>query len=216
MPRVAETRKRVRLDYDERRALIFSAARRLFSTKPYRDVSMSDIAESAGVARGLVNHYFGSKRDLYLEVVREMSQLPRLSLPDDADPRVTWEAGVDGMMAVMEASPDLWLTAIGAGTTGRDPELESILDEAKEVVAEQVLQALGLNLQPVTPELRALVRGYGGLVQEVTKEWLERGRLSRPQARVILVGAMPLLVEHLMPEVQAARPTRRRRRAATT
>ena len=32
---------------------------------------MGDIATEAGVTRTLVNHYFGGKRALYLEVVRE-------------------------------------------------------------------------------------------------------------------------------------------------
>lgn len=203
--RLAESRKRVRLDHDERRALIFTAARRLFCTRPYSDVSMSDVADAAGVTRGLLHHYFGSKRDLYLEVVRELARVPTLPLPGDGDDGTpTWESSVDRWMSLIEANHELWLTAIGAGSAGRDAEIEAILDEAREIVAERVLQALGLDHEPVPDELRALVHGYGGLTQEVTRQWLERGRLTRDQARTLLVGAMPLLVEGLLPQVRAA------------
>ena len=53
-----------------------------------------------------------------------------------------------------------------------------------------------------------MVRGYGGLAQEVTREWLERERLTRAQARALLRGALPLLLEQLLPEVVAARTVR--------
>ncbi|WP_287931940.1 helix-turn-helix domain-containing protein, partial [Arthrobacter sp.] len=56
--------RRQRLSPDERREQIFACAQRLFAQRPYEDVSATDIASAAGVARGLVNHYFGNKRGL--------------------------------------------------------------------------------------------------------------------------------------------------------
>jgi hypothetical protein len=43
---------------------------------------------------------------------------------------------------------------------------------------------------------------------EITREWLQRGRLSKEQARVLLVGALPLMVEQLLPNVIATRSAR--------
>lgn len=68
----APTRKRVRLEHDERRQQILAAARRLFCDRPYSEVSMADLASAAGVTRGLLHHYFGAKRYLYLEVTRQL------------------------------------------------------------------------------------------------------------------------------------------------
>jgi hypothetical protein len=45
----------------------------------------------------------------------------------------------------------------------------------------------------------AIVRGYGGLVEETIREWLQRGRLSRAQAREVLFTTLPLLVDQLLP-----------------
>jgi AcrR family transcriptional regulator len=208
--RSAAVRQRTRLDYDERRSQILAAARRLFCQRPYSEVSMADLAAGAGVARGLLHHYFGSKRDLYLEVMRQLIQVPTMPLPDDAsdlDSAQIWDASVDGWMHLIEANRELWLTAIGAGGAGRDPELDEILDEGRELTAARALEALGVDPDTAPDELWAVVRGYGGLAQEVTREWLERERLTRSQARVLLRAALPLLMEELVPEVLAADDT---------
>jgi AcrR family transcriptional regulator len=196
----------VRLDYDERRQLILDAGRRLFCQRPYSEVSMADLAASAGVARGLLHHYFGSKRDLYLAVMRELIQVPTIPLPDDAslDAQQVWEASVEGWMRLIESNRELWLTAIGAGGTGRDAELEEILDEARELTAARALEALGLDVAAAPAELLALVRGYGGLAQEITREWLERERLTRDQTSALLRAALPALLEQVLPDVLAA------------
>jgi AcrR family transcriptional regulator len=192
-----------RLEHDERRSQILAAAAKLFSERHYASVSTKDIADAAGVARGLLHHYFGSKRDLYLEVAREMLRVPTLPLLVDADAsrEEIWASSVDGWLDLMEANRETWLTATRAGETGDDPQLREILDEASEVVVERVLEALGLARDDAPPELRAVVRSYGGLAQEATREWLERGRLDRAQVRILLVGVMPLIARELLPDI---------------
>lgn len=163
---------------------------------------MADLAEAAGVARGLLHHYFGSKRDLYLAVMREVLQVPTIPLPDSSsrlEAGQVWDASVEGWMRLIESNRELWLTAIGAGGAGRDPELETLLDDARELTAVRVLDALGIDATTAPVELMALVRGYGGLAQEVTREWLERGRLTRQQAKALLRGALPSLVDQVLP-----------------
>jgi AcrR family transcriptional regulator len=192
-----------RLDSDARRAQILDAARRLWSSRPYSQVSTAELAEAAGVARGLLHHYFGSKRELYLAVVRDVVRVPELpeSGPGSGDAASdVWEASVDGWMHLMEAGRDSWRGPL-AGAAGPDPELEAILDESKELVVERTLQALGVDPALAPDALRALVRGYGGLTEEITREWLERGRLSREEARLVLLRTLPLLLEEVLPDV---------------
>lgn len=197
-----------RLDHDERRAQILAAARQLFAGRRYSSVSMKDIADEAGVARGLLHHYFGSKHDLYLEVARDMLRLPALPLPQGASDDDVWGRSVDGWLDLMQANRESWLAAMRAGETGDDPAMREILDEASELVAERVLEALGLD--DASPELRAVIRCYGGFAQEATREWLERGRLTRDQVRVLLVGTMPLIARELLPQLSRAEKKRSR------
>ena len=207
---------RTRLDHDVRRRQILDAASRLFAVRHYSSVPMREIADAAGLARGLLHHYFGSKRALYLEVAREMLSVPALPLTRDDDPRSEdlWARSVDAWLDLVETNRATWLAAVRAGETGHDPQLRQIIDDASELVAERVIEALGMDGRTASPELRAVVRAYGGLAQEATREWLERGRLSRAQVRVLLVGAMPLIATELIPEVVAAGRPRGRRTAA--
>jgi AcrR family transcriptional regulator len=186
-----------RLEADERRRLILDEARRQFCSRLYGDVSMTDIASGAGVARGLLHHYFGSKRDLYLAVIRDLVRVP--TIPTGAEGRGSerdvWSLSVEGWMALVEANRELWLSAISAGAAAWDHEVDEILNEARELVAGRALEALGVAPAQAPPGLLAVARGYGGLVEEVTREWLERGRLTRDEARGVLLHALPALVE---------------------
>src|SRR5205807_8880700 len=85
-----------RLEHDERRQQILDCARRLFSERNYASVSTSEIARQAGVARGLLHHYFGTKRELYLEVVRDLMRMPSNPVPLQAPGR--------GLEAIIEES----------------------------------------------------------------------------------------------------------------
>ena len=47
---------------------ILEVATRLFTRRPFDEISAVDIAREAGVAHGLTFHYFGSKARLYEEI----------------------------------------------------------------------------------------------------------------------------------------------------
>ncbi|MFD3813206.1 TetR family transcriptional regulator [Rhodococcus sp. NPDC058639] len=54
---------------DETRKLILAAAGKAFATRPYRDITLKDIAVDAGVSAPLIIKYFGSKEQLYEALV---------------------------------------------------------------------------------------------------------------------------------------------------
>ena len=56
---------------EDKRALILAAAVRVFSREGYHDARVGDIAKEAGVAYGLVYHYFPSKEAVLEAVFRE-------------------------------------------------------------------------------------------------------------------------------------------------
>ncbi|MCL4288479.1 MAG: TetR family transcriptional regulator, partial [Thermoleophilia bacterium] len=78
------TGTRTRLDPDVRRGQILAAAREVFVAEDYANASMEAVAQRAGVTTGLVNHYFGTKRDLYLAVIEDLAAgLPEMVELDD-------------------------------------------------------------------------------------------------------------------------------------
>jgi AcrR family transcriptional regulator len=188
------------MDPDARREQILRVASRLFGNRPYSDVSISDIASEAGIARGLLHHYFGSKRELYLEVVRIAARAPLGSEPPEAlGTAQAWTTAVNSFLGAIERNPSLWLNAVSAGGPEHDGELAAILDEAREILADQTLVAIGIGDRADDLAVRAFIRAWGGFVQELTVEWVGRGRIDRDKVQRTMLATLPLLVEHVLP-----------------
>jgi AcrR family transcriptional regulator len=202
-----------RLDHEERRRQILHCARRLFSERPYASVSTTELAREAGVARGLLHHYFGSKRDLYLEVVRAMMRVPTNPVPLQAPGRgieLVIDESVDRWLTMLEHNRGTWLTLIGGRGLGRDPEVEEILEEAREQAADRLIEALQTYEAARAPaELRAAIRAYSGFAEAASLEWLERHRLTKEQLHTLLVQAFLSIVRDIVPAVQASTPETR-------
>ncbi|HWC87766.1 MAG TPA: helix-turn-helix domain-containing protein [Solirubrobacteraceae bacterium] len=196
-----------RLEHDERRLQILIVARRLFSERSYAAVSTSDIAREAGVARGLLHHYFGTKRELYLEVVRALVRVPSNPVPlrSGGGLEVVIDESVDRWLEMLERNRGTWLAAIGAQGLGRDVEIEIILDEAREATVDRLIEAIApSDLAEASDELRAVLRGWSSLAESASLEWLHRDRLTREQVHTLLVESFLALVRDVLPAVQAA------------
>ncbi len=70
-----------RLDPEQRSEQILDAANALFAERGYDEVTVEDIARSAGVARGLVHHYFGGRKEVYLALLERLGALGEGPLP---------------------------------------------------------------------------------------------------------------------------------------
>lgn len=187
----ASTPKWNRLEPDERRTQILASAVRLFGDKPYAEVSMADVAESAGVARGLIHHYIGGKRELYLESVRflvtvppiDAVNLPSGSLEERARGSVHWLVGV------IETHGTAWVSM--ASGSGVDEQVARILDEADDLAAERVLEATAFDEKRSERALAtSAVRAFGGMVKAAGREWLVHGALSRAQVEKLLTDVL--------------------------
>ncbi len=56
---------------EKKRRQITDAAARMFATRPFHKVKLSDIAAAAGVGKGTLYVYFSSKEDLYFGLIYE-------------------------------------------------------------------------------------------------------------------------------------------------
>lgn len=186
-----------RLGPDERRAAILAAGIRAFAEQPYSSVQMTAVAQEAGVARALVNHYFGTKRELYLEVVRAVMFVPSIdevTLPDGSL-RERIEASVDWLMTLLSAHGRTWLT-IGVEGAAGDPEVRAILDEADHKAAERVLDAVGSAVpDDARPIALAAIRAFGGMVKAAVREWVDHEALTQDQVHRVLTETLVAIVE---------------------
>jgi AcrR family transcriptional regulator len=191
-----------RLEPDARREQILECAVRLFGERPYAAVSTTDIAREAGVARGLLNHYFGTKRDLYLEVVREIVLVPDITGAVEASGplRSRVRRSVDWFLDVVSAHAKTFVAVTGAEGVGDDPEIERILAEADDRAARKVLETVGVSAE--STEHRAVIRAYGGLVKAAVREWVRAETLTRDQVHLLLSQALITIVKDVLPELE--------------
>src|SRR6185312_1915549 len=197
LPDDAAEPRRQRLAPDERRQQIFVCAQKLFNERAYEEVSATDIAAEAGVARGLINHYFGNKRGLYLEVVKVSSTVSAVAvaaLPDGTlDERI--DLAVAWFLDSLEKSGGAWLS-FGGGSMGRDPDLEKILIAAENESIELLIEACRLSgRRDGREQIRAMFRVYAQLARSGGREWLLRKTLTRPQVHALLSSTLRVIAE---------------------
>jgi len=77
LPTVKRTKRRVRLQRDDRREQILEAAMHLFAEKGFDRTTVDDIADACGVAPGLIYHYFDSKASL-LRAILQRYRFPEM------------------------------------------------------------------------------------------------------------------------------------------
>ncbi|MGZ8770978.1 MAG: TetR/AcrR family transcriptional regulator [Aeromicrobium sp.] len=197
---------RTRLEPDERREQILDRAIRLFGERPYSAVSTTELAAEAGVTRGLIHHYFGTKRGLYLEVVRAMVLVPNLHPAVASSGPLTSrvERSVDWFLDTVVVHGKTFVAVTGAEGVGGDPEIERILAEADDIAAQNVLTIVGVS-SPANANARerAIIRAYGSLVKGAVREWVRDGTLTREEVRLLLVHALIAIVEDVLPHLPA-------------
>ena len=112
---------------------------------------------------------------------------------------------VERWLDMLERNRGTWLAAIGARGLGRDPEVEAILEQAREEASDLLVAAVHRSrAAPARPELRAAVRAYGGFAEAASVQWLERERLTRAQLQVLLVQGFLAIVGPVLADVQRA------------
>src|SRR5262249_49547328 len=97
----APVERRTRLAPAQRRAQLIALGVQLLATRTLDEVSVEDLAQQAGISRGLLFHYFASKHEFHVEVVRAAAA--DLLARTEPDPQL---APMDALRAGLEAFVD--------------------------------------------------------------------------------------------------------------
>jgi AcrR family transcriptional regulator len=186
----------MRLRPDDRRAQLLGLAVRMFTARPYDDFSMDELATAAGVSKGLLYHYFPSKRALYLEVLRvAASELLDLTQPQPGlPPAQQLRAALTAYLAYVRQRADAYRAMLRGGI-GNDPEVAEVAEDVRRAFRERILDGLGIP-QP-SPRLRTTITGWVGLVETASLDWLEHGDLDRERLVELLVDGLAALLAAL-------------------
>jgi AcrR family transcriptional regulator len=121
----------------EKRRLILRAAITVFARSGYHTSRVSDVAKEAGVAYGLVYHYFGSKEELLAQIFRRtwsrmleaVEEVERTEAP--AREQLAGVARI--VLGAWEIDPDL--VRVLVKEVARSPQLGEEVDEITHALA---------------------------------------------------------------------------------
>ncbi|MEU5598336.1 TetR/AcrR family transcriptional regulator [Streptomyces sp. NPDC020298] len=187
---------RRRLSTQERREQLLSVGAQLFSECPYDDVWIERVAEIAGVSRGLLYHYFPTKRDFFAAVVeRESERMLRMTEAVPGVPvREQLTAGLDAFLEYVETHAHGYRAFHRADAAG-DQDVRRVYQRALAAQERQILAALAADPEfgprfAERSDLSLAVRGWLAFTTAVCLEWLRGFDLSREQVRDLCARAL--------------------------
>jgi AcrR family transcriptional regulator len=175
------------LGVEERRQQLIGVALELFSRRSPDEVSIDEIASTAGISRPLVYHYFPGKLSLYEAALqRAADDLAARFVEPHEGPlgarllRVMGryfdfvEEHGPGFSALMRGGP-----AVGSSTTN------ALIDSVRQAAYVQILSHLGVTDPPARLEL--VVRSWISLAESTALIWLDGRRIPREELEIQLV-----------------------------
>jgi AcrR family transcriptional regulator len=191
-----KTAKRSRLSSDERREQLLAAGAELLGRRPYDEVSIEEIAATAGVSKGLLYHYFPTKKDFVLAALRRGErELGELTAPDpDLPPTEQLDAALERFLDFVEQHAAAYM-AIFRGRGGGDAEIERTLEQNRQRRLSALIDSLAnWESAPVkverTPLLETALQGWVFFVEGSVLRWLERRDIERDTLRRLLKQAL--------------------------
>ncbi len=195
-------RKRVRLETDARRAQLIALAMRTFSDRSYDEVSIDDLAKAAKISKGLLYHYFPTKRDLYIAGLTEIAdELVAAVVQTDATlaPIDRVRAGIDAYLDHITRHAGAFVSLMRGGI-GSDPQIAAVVEGVRARLFEQFL--VGSPFAPAfadDPAFQTAVRGWIGFVEGASIDWCVNQRLTRVDLRELLVRVLFEILRVVLP-----------------
>lgn len=190
---------------EEKRQLILDAAVRVFARDGYHTSRVGDIAEEAGIAHGLLYHYFSSKDEVLATVFREnwSALLEAFSHVEQSDEPADEQLRGIAKILLRSWRNDPGLVTVMVREVARSPHLQAQVDEIREgfLTIQRVIergQAQGVFRPELDPRLASWIF-YGGL-EEILTGWVlgqlpdgddEVGKAERTVVSLVTEGLAP-------------------------
>ncbi len=181
-----------RLPAARRRRQLLDVALEVFAERGFHPTSMNEIAEAAGVTKPVLYRHFGSKRELYIEVLDDVGGRLRAAIEKATSEAATpHQQVVAGFRAYFRfaASQQPAFRALFGGGAGRDEEFADEVRRVESSIAETIASLIdveGLD----TAHRCLLASGIVGLAEGVSRLWLSEGQPGDPDALSDLVAEL--------------------------
>ena len=171
-----------RLPAARRRQQLLDTALDVFAERGFHPTSMNDLAEAAGVTKPVLYQHFGSKRELYLELLDDVGSRLRESIDkatsEAATPRQQVERGVTAYFRFVHEHEAAFQVLFGGGSR-RDEEFAAYARRVEDSIADLV--AALIDVPGLDDETRRLLaHGIVGLAEGASRHWLRGGSVRDP------------------------------------
>ncbi|MBS2014233.1 MAG: TetR/AcrR family transcriptional regulator [Deltaproteobacteria bacterium] len=203
-------RRPLRLDVDERRAQLVALGLEHFGSTAYDDVSIDAIAAAADISKGLLYHYFPTKKAYYVAVVREAAAqlVAACDAPSEEHPLVQLHEGIDAYLSFVKDKALAYATLMRSGV-GVDPEIGRIVDDTRATLTDRLTAGFALasaaepsslRLDLASPMIRLALRGWIGFAEASSLGWSESLAAGLPaptqaEMRSVLANALVAIVQ---------------------
>jgi TetR/AcrR family transcriptional regulator, fatty acid metabolism regulator protein len=167
---------------EEKRRMLLEAAVRVFARRGYHDCRVGDITEEAGVAHGLLYHYFSSKEEVLEAVFRDawtdvLDAFDAIEASDET-PREQLGHVAAILLRSWRRNPDL--VRVLVREVARGPQVRTKVDELARALGtiERIVargQREGVFRSDLDPGLAAWI--FYGAIEEILAGWVV-GRLA--------------------------------------
>ena len=177
-----------RLPPDERQRQIIEAGAALFAEHAFEEISMREVAEAAGVSKGLLYHYFPNKIELFKAAIQDAAvELSRAVEPSGVgSPLEQLTGSLDAYLAWVDEHARTWVKLVQS--TATLPEARDFVLDFRTRILERVLSELTSSSTP-PPALRTALVGWLGYMDAAILDWIEHRDMERAQVRDMLLGA---------------------------
>ena len=195
---------RTRLSPDERREQLLDLGVRLLAHRSLDELSIDLLAEQAGISRGLLYHYFGSKQAFHEAVVRHAADdlVAQTTPPTDGDPMERLLASVTAYVDYVVANHEGYVSLVKAAAGGNE-SLRAIYEDARSALNGRIFREdLRGEILVDTPVNRLVVRGWSAMVEELVLSWIDDPHgVGRDELLAIITGSLPAVVDVVAPGV---------------
>ena len=167
----------VRLPAAERRAQLLEAALGVFAAEGFQMATMDSVAAEAGVTKPVLYQHFPSKRELFLELLREVGTRLTVAVEEATSragsPHRQVEMGFAAYFHFVADHPDEFRLLFGEGVR-LDPEFAGAVAQVEGSLA-RFIAAL-IEIEGLDERGRLLLaHGILGLAESTGRHWLATG-----------------------------------------
>lgn len=164
----------IRLPAEQRRRQLLDVALDVFADRGFHATSMNQVAEAAGVTKPVLYQHFGSKRELYRELLTDVGARLEERISKAArqagGPREQVELGFGAYFGFVDDQRQSFQLLFGSGTRHDDEFAETArrVESALATMLAELIDVEGLSVA----DRQLLAHGVVGIAEATSRHWV--------------------------------------------